>query len=176
LVGKFVLGYSGNLGRAHDFATVLAAAERLRADTNIIFLMIGGGKGFGELSAAVKARGLDRSFRFVPYQERQLLPYSLGVADVHWISLNPRLEGLIVPSKFYGIAAAGKPIIVIGDKAEEIAQLVQQHGCGIVITLGDADTLAETLQKLSTALETISAMGMRARAMLDAHFDSAQST
>ncbi len=170
LVGKFVLGYSGNLGRAHDFATVLMAAERLRADTSIVFLMIGGGKGFGELSAAVNARGLDRSFRFVPYQERQLLPYSLGVADVHWISLNPKLEGLIVPSKFYGIAAAGKPIIVIGDKTGEIAQLVQQHRCGIVIAPGDAGTLAETLQKLSTAPETISAMGTRARAMLDAHF------
>ncbi len=170
LVDKFVLGYSGNLGRAHDFATVLAAAERLRHDSRIVFLMIGGGKRFGELSAAVKARGLDRSFRFVPYQERQLLPYSLGVADIHWISLDPKLEGLIVPSKFYGIAAAGKPVIVIGDKTGEIAQLVQQHGCGIVIAPGDADTLVETLQKMSTAPETISEMGMRARAMLDAHF------
>ncbi len=170
LADKFVLGYSGNLGRAHDFATVLAAAERLRHDTRIIFLMIGGGKRFAELSAAVAARGLDRSFRFVPYQERQLLPYSLGVADVHWISLNPKLEGLIVPSKFYGIAAAGKPVILIGDKTGEIAQLVQQHGCGIVIAPGDADTLVETLQKMSTAPETISEMGMRARAMLDSQF------
>lgn len=170
LVDKFVLGYSGNLGRAHDFATVLAAAERLRHDTKIVFLMIGGGRRFEELSAAVKARGLDRSFRFVPYQERQLLPYSLGVADVHWVSLNPKLEGLIVPSKFYGIVAAGKPVVVIGDRAGEIAQLVQQHGCGIVIAPGDADTLVETLQKWSTAPELVSEMSRRSRAMLDSHF------
>ena len=100
LEGKIVLGYSGNLGRAHEFETVLAAAERLRNDTHIVFLMIGGGKRFDELAKIVKERGLNSSFRFVPYQERQMLAYSLGVPDAHWLSLNPKLEGLIVPSKF----------------------------------------------------------------------------
>ena len=104
LEGKFVLGYSGNLGRAHEFDTVLAAAERLRSDTRFVFLMIGGGKRFDELAKIVKQRGLDSSFRFIPYQERKMLAYSLGVPDAHWLSLNPKLEGLIVPSKFYGIA------------------------------------------------------------------------
>lgn len=66
LSGKFVVGHSGNLGRAHDFETVLGAAERLRNDTRIVFLMIGGGKHFEELAKAVKARGLDNSFRFRP--------------------------------------------------------------------------------------------------------------
>ena len=110
--------------------------------------MIGGGKRFEELSRAVKRQGLTRSFRFIPYQEQKMLPYSLAVADAHWLSLNPKLEGLIVPSKFYGIAAAGKPIIVIADKNGEIAQLVQQHGCGIVIAPGDADALVDALRLL----------------------------
>ncbi len=133
LAGKFVVGYSGNLGRAHDFATVLAAAERLRNEPRIVFLMIGGGKRFEDLVRAVKLRGLERSFQFRTYQDRAMLPYSLGVADVHWLSLHPRLEGLIVPSKFYGIAAAGRPIVMIGDGDGEIARLVRQHRCGITI-------------------------------------------
>ena len=103
-----------------------------------------------------------------------MLPYSLAVADAHWLSLNPKLEGLIVPSKFYGIAAAGKPIIVIADKNGEIARLVQQHGCGIVIAPGDADALVDALRLLSNAPETISEMGRRARAMLDGHFTRQQ--
>ena len=70
LQNKFVVGYSGNLGRAHDFGTVLAAAERLRDDPRILFLMIGGGKRFDELARTVKERRLDSLFRFVPYQER----------------------------------------------------------------------------------------------------------
>jgi len=170
LASQFVLGYSGNLGRAHEFETVLAAAKRLRNEPHIIFLMIGGGKLFDELFRAVKAQGLTSSFRFMPYQEQKMLSYSLAVPDAHWLSLNPKLEGLLVPSKFYGIAAAGRPIIVIGDKNGEIARLVQQHRCGIIIAPGDADTLADALRLLSNAPGTVSEMGRRARTMLDAHF------
>src|SRR6516162_9916316 len=174
LVGEFVLGYSGNLGRAHESQTVLAAAERLRDEPHFIFLMIGGGKRFEELARAVKRQGLASSFRFIPYQEQKMLSHSLAVADAHWLSLNPKLEGLIVPSKFYGIAAVGKPIIVIGDKYGEIARLVQQHGCGIVVAPGDAEALADALRLLSSAPETISEMGHRARLMLDGHFTRQQ--
>jgi colanic acid biosynthesis glycosyl transferase WcaI len=170
LKDKFVFGYSGNLGRAHEYDTVLAAAERLRDDTRIVFLMIGGGKHFEELSNAVKARGLNRSFRFMPYQEQARLPYSLGVPDVHWLSLNPKLEGLIVPSKFYGIAAAGKPIVVLGDSTGELARLARQYDCGVVITPSDSGALVRTLQRFSAEPELVSAMGLRARTMLDASF------
>jgi colanic acid biosynthesis glycosyl transferase WcaI len=174
LADKFVLGYSGNLGRAHDFATVLAAAERLRDEPRVAFLMIGGGKRFAELAAAVQARGLTGAFRFLPYQARTLLSYSLGAADAHWLSLDPRLEGLMVPSKFYGIAAAGKPIVVIGDPNGELAQLVQRHDCGFAIAPGDADTLTATVRRLSETPQSVSDMGIRARHMLDAHFTRRQ--
>src|SRR6516225_11933257 len=82
---QFVFGYSGNLGRAHEFQTVLAAAERLRNEPHFIFLMIVGGKRFEELAQAVKRQGLTRSFRFIPYQEQKMLSYSLAAADAHWL-------------------------------------------------------------------------------------------
>ena len=170
LADQFVLGYSGNLGRAHEFETVLTTAERLRNEPHFIFLMIGGGKRFDELSRAVNRQGLASSFRFIAYQEQKMLSYSLAVADAHWLSLNPKLEGLIVPSKFYGIAAAGKPILIVADKNGEIARLVQQHGCGIVIAPGDVDAFVGALRSLSNTPETVSEMGKRARTMLDAHF------
>jgi glycosyltransferase involved in cell wall biosynthesis len=174
LADKFVFGYSGNLGRAHEFATVLGAAERLRNEPRVAFLMIGGGKRFAELSAAVQSRGLAGAFRFLPYQTRALLSYSLGAADVHWVSLDPRLEGLMVPSKFYGIAAAGKPIIVIGDPNGELARLVRLNACGFAIAPGDSEALAATLRRLSETPRTVSEMGTRARQMLDAHFTRRQ--
>ena len=174
LAGKFVLGYSGNLGRAHEFATVLAAAERLRDEPRIAFLMIGGGKRFAELSAEVQARGLAGAFHFLPYQARTLLSYSLGAADAHWLSLDPRLEGLMVPSKFYGIAAAGKPIVVIGDPNGELAQLVQRNDCGVAIAPGDSEALTASLRQLLNAPQTVLEMGARARQMLDAHFTRRQ--
>jgi colanic acid biosynthesis glycosyl transferase WcaI len=170
---QFVVGYSGNLGQAHEFDTVLAAAERLRED-RIIFLVIGGGSKFEQLGRRVKEYRLDRLIRLVPYQARQLLTYSLSAPDVHWVSLKAQLEGLIVPSKFYGIAAAGRPIIAITAPDGELARLVRQHGCGCVVAPGDAAALADTLRHLSTDREARIAMGLRARQMLDAHFTRRQ--
>jgi glycosyltransferase involved in cell wall biosynthesis len=170
LEGKFVFGYSGNLGRVHEFDTVLTTAECLREEERVVFLMIGGGKRFDQLRNAARARGLTRSFRFMPYQDRQMLRFSLGVSDAHWLSLHPKLEGLIVPSKFYGIAAAGRPIVVIGAKDGELARLVCEHDCGIAVETGDVDTLCNSLLRLCAAPETAAAMGIRARNMLEAHF------
>jgi colanic acid biosynthesis glycosyl transferase WcaI len=122
------------------------------------------------LARAVKERSLTNSFRFMSYQERHMLTYSLGAPDVHWLSLKPGLEGLIVPSKFYGIAAAGKPMIVIADKNGELARLVREHGCGVVIEPGDAGALVDALLRLSSDVRTVKEMGMRARKMLDEYF------
>ena len=80
----------------------------------------------------------------------------------------------MVPSKFYGIAAAGKPIIVIGDPNGELAQLVQLNDCGVAIAPGDSEALTATLLRLSHAPQTASEMGARARQMLDAHFTRRQ--
>jgi glycosyltransferase involved in cell wall biosynthesis len=90
------------------------------------------------------------------------------------VSLDPRLEGLMVPSKFYGIAAAGKPIIVIGDPNGELARLVRLNACGFAIAPGDSEALAATLRRLSETPRTVSEMGTRARQMLDAHFTRRQ--
>jgi glycosyltransferase involved in cell wall biosynthesis len=174
LDGKFVVGYSGNLGRAHEFDTVLAAAERLKDHPDIVFLCVGGGHRFAELARRGEERGVGRLFRFKPYQDQALLNASLCAADVHWISLRPEMEGLIVPSKLYGIAAAGRPVIAIMARDGEIASLVDTHDCGLVIEPGDGDALAAALTRLAHAPETCAAMGRRARAMLDQHFSRRQ--
>ena len=79
LTGKFVVGYSGNLGRAHEFDTVLDAADRLRGDTRIVFVCIGGGQHFDELKNKVRARKLEGRFQFRPYQDQAALRYSLSL-------------------------------------------------------------------------------------------------
>jgi len=174
LEDKFVVGYSGNLGRAHEFDTLLAASERLRHDPRIVFIFIGGGHRMDELERIVKSRRLDASFLLVPYQDRINLRHSLGVPDVHWISLKPAVEGMIVPSKFYGIAAAGRPTIAITARDGEIARLIEEHSCGLVIEPGQADALAEAITRLSNDPQSLAAMGQRARALLEAHFTRRQ--
>jgi len=173
LEDKFVVGYSGNLGRGHEYATLLDAARRLRDEARLVFLFIGGGRQFDALAREVAAQGLGERFRFLPYQARARLKYSLGVADVHWLSLRPELEGLIVPSKFYGIAAAGRPVVAITALDGEIATLVRDNCCGVAIAPGDGPGLADALRKLLESPDLTADMGRRARALLDAGFTRA---
>jgi colanic acid biosynthesis glycosyl transferase WcaI len=170
LKDKFVVGYSGNLGRAHEFETILAAAKRLKNSPDIVFLLIGGGQGNADLARRVQEAGLSDQFRFLPYQDNEILKYSLSVPDVHWVSLRPQLEGLIVPSKVYGIAAAGRPIIAVTAKDGEIARLIKAHDCGLIVEPGNSEEMATAILLLSTKDEARIGKGLRARAMLDAEF------
>jgi colanic acid biosynthesis glycosyl transferase WcaI len=143
----FVVAYSGNLGRAHEIDTLLdaiAVVERGAAVGRgmpargtrqpVLWLFIGGGALFDPLKEEVARRGLI-SVRFRPYQPSELLAQSLSAADLHLVSLRPELEGLIVPSKFYGSAAAGRPAIFIGDTDGEIARLIRRHACGRTVAV-----------------------------------------
>jgi glycosyltransferase involved in cell wall biosynthesis len=173
LEDKLIVGYSGNLGRAHEFDTVLAAAERLRNNSDIVFLCVGGGHLLKQLAKSVQERGLG-SFRFMDYQPKATLKFSLSVPDVHWISLRPQVEGLMVPSKVYGIAAAGRPIIAICAKHGEIAEMVEQYHCGVAVEPGNADALVNAILQLSKDAALRADMGRQSRAMLEAHYTRRQ--
>jgi glycosyltransferase involved in cell wall biosynthesis len=166
---KFVVGYSGNLGRPHEYSTVLGAAAQLRDTPEVVFVCIGSGHLMGQLAEQVKRRSLP-NFRFFGYQPQSALRQSLSLPDLHWISLNPRLEGLIVPSKFYGIAAVGRPVIAICAKDGEISRLVEQYRCGVVVEPGNAGELSNTIMQLSRDAERRHVMGRNARAMLETNF------
>jgi glycosyltransferase involved in cell wall biosynthesis len=147
LAGKFVVGYSGNLGRAHEYLTLLEAAGLLAADNDLKFLMIGGGAGMTALRRLATERGL-ANLLFHPYVTRADLPDSLAAADVHLLSLLPALEGLIVPSKFYGILAAARPVVFVGDPEGEVAQIIGEAQIGATVSVGDAVGLARVLREL----------------------------
>lgn len=152
LDGKYVVGYSGNLGRAHDFSTMLDAAEILRDDPDIVFLFIGGGVRMDSARKECEKRGLPNVY-FKEYQPRERLSESLSSLDVHLISLNPALEGFIVPSKFYSVVAVGKPVIFLGDDDGEIARKIRKYSCGMTVKQGDSAGLVEVIRKLSADQE-----------------------
>ncbi len=162
LEGKFVVGYSGNFGRAHEFDTLLKAAIKLKRSPGIMFLLIGGGAKRAELEALARKEGLE-NILFKPYQPRELLSQSLSAADVHLVSQLPELEGLIVPSKFYGIIAASRPAIFIGSSTGEIATLVKQYDCGFAVEPGNAEGLASAIENLASNPVLTSNLGINAK-------------
>lgn len=193
LEGKFVVGYSGNLGRAHEYRTLLHAIERLGRElsssvqaaangidldaqrdeavlSRLVWLFIGGGALYLEFEAEVRRRKLP-SVIFKPYQPREYLAKSLSVADVHQVSLRPELEGFIVPSKVYGIAAAGRPTVFIGDQDGEVARLISKYGCGHTVSQGDEAGLAAIIRALADDAEQCQRMGENARRAFEAEFN-----
>ncbi|MGQ0799773.1 MAG: glycosyltransferase family 4 protein [Pseudomarimonas sp.] len=166
LAGKFVVGYSGNLGRAHDWQTMLEVATRLRDRTDIRFLLIGGGVGQHAFAAAAADRGLS-SIEVRPYQSRDALAHSLTLPDLHWLSLQSALEGTILPSKLYGILAAGRPALFIGDPEGEVATRLRDTGAGLAAAVGDVEAASEAVCRLADDRPLAVTMGARGREWLE---------
>lgn len=145
LEGKFIVMYSGNFGLAHSFDSILEAAAQLQAHhPDMLFLFIGNGPRLVEITQQVKALRLD-NVRLLPPQPVEKLAQSLSAADLHLVSMQPNLCGLVVPSKIYGILAAGRPCLFLGPRESEAAQFIEQHQCGSVLEASDGATLARYL-------------------------------
>jgi glycosyltransferase involved in cell wall biosynthesis len=129
-------------------------------------LFIGGGVKMEALKTQVDERNL-RRVRFLPYRPRECLEDSLAAADVHLVSLIPALEGLIVPSKFYGILAAGRPVVFIGDPDGELARIIRATGSGVVVGTGRGAELASAIRRLQRDDCERLAMSLAARQLLD---------
>ena len=140
-----MVGYAGNLGRAHDIDTMLAAMTSLqqRAKNSpsdlaakVMFVFIGGGAQRARLEREALKRGLS-NYRLRPYQQKERLGETLAVADARLVSLNPKLEGLIVPSK--SLSASPPPDVRRSSSAledGEIGHMLKKNDCGITVTTG----------------------------------------
>ncbi|MEA5566103.1 glycosyltransferase family 4 protein [Anabaena sp. UHCC 0399] len=168
LVNKFTVLYSGNMGRCHDIDTMLDAAKELQ-DEPIQFVCIGGGAKREELIQEVNQLGL-KNFTFLPYQDKQVLPYSLTACDVSLVSVDESTEGLVVPSKLYSALAAGRPIAVICSPYSYLRHIIAEANCGGTFDNGDGHGLAQFIRLLSRDQKLGERMGKAGRQYLQSNF------
>jgi glycosyltransferase involved in cell wall biosynthesis len=152
---------------------VLDAAALLRDLPDIQFLFVGAGAQRAWVETRVAELGLT-NVSFQPYQPLDRLAESLSVPDVHLVSLKPDLEGLLVPSKFYSVLAAGRPVLFVGDPKSEIARRIDEADCGRAFPPGAHAEVAAWLRGLSVQPDLVVAMGRRARALWAARFQRKQ--
>jgi glycosyltransferase involved in cell wall biosynthesis len=133
------------MGLGHDFATVGAAMAELGDEVHWLF--IGDGPRKSELERRARESGAPH-VTFLDYLPPDQLALGLTAADVHLITLEPALAGLLAPSKLYGVLAAGRPIAWVGPDDGRVAELVRDHGIGISVRNGDGRGLADGLRKL----------------------------
>jgi glycosyltransferase involved in cell wall biosynthesis len=163
---RFVVMYSGNLGAGHQFETLLAAARRLRERKDIVFVVVGEGVRKCEVERFVAEHRLD-NVKLFPLAPRERLAESLAAADVHLITMRDGLEGLIVPSKLYGILAAERPAIFIGPRRDAIAETLAVSGCGLAFDNGDVTGVVQAVTDLAARPQAAQAMGALGRRHLD---------
>jgi colanic acid biosynthesis glycosyl transferase WcaI len=174
LKDRFVVAYSGNFGRIHEFETLLGAARRLNAASNVTFLFIGDGPRLGQVRKTAGAERLENVL-FLPRQPRISLADSLAAADVHISTLRRDMDGMAFPSKIHGILAAGRPCIFIGDPRGDCAEILAGPVAGFCIATGAIDELCERILRLRDNAEERTAMGKHARAAFEArHAQSRQ--
>ncbi len=102
--------------------------------------------------------------------------YSLAVADLHLVSLKTGMEDLVLPSKLYGVMAAGRPVAFIGDIEGDIAQFVETEGIGFVIGQGDGSGLAEQILSLADAPARLLTYQKNARTLFEQEFSLGKGT
>ena len=176
LADRFVVGYAGNLGRAHDIDTILPVIHAFSgrksnsATPRVTFLFVGGGVLRASLEREVNRRGVTNVV-FRDYQPREQLAATLSVPDLHLVSLNPKLEGCVVPSKIYAIAAAGRPAIFIGDPSGELARFINHTGMGFAVPTDDWQQLRDCVLQLADNPQLKLEMGERARRAFERHWD-----
>lgn len=166
---RFVVQYSGNIGRFHEIETLVAAAQ-LIPTLSYLFLFIGTGAQRALVERVQVELGNDR-IRLWDYQPRGQLGHSLTACDVGVVTLRAGLSGMAVPSKLYGILAAGKPVLVIGPEDCEAAQAVKEAECGLVVAPDDVKGVVTALERLRVDPELCKAMGIRSRRLFEERYD-----
>ncbi|MEJ7569004.1 MAG: glycosyltransferase family 4 protein [Gaiellaceae bacterium] len=170
LVGKFVVMHFGNVGHAQDLDTLIRATTLLRDLDDLTVPIIGVGARREELIALARRLEADK-VRFLPWQAYAQRALPISAADIHVVGLAQGLAGYIVPSRLYGILAAGKPVIAAAEAESETAQLVAEVGCGVVVEPGDPLALATVLRAAHNGAYDLDEMGRRARAFAESASD-----
>ena len=167
---QLVMLYSGNLGRAHDVETIAQTMLHLKDDPRFRFFFTGGGPRRKELQDFCERERLTAT-EWRPYVQREALGESLGAGDIGLVTEQNSCCGAVVPSKVYGLLAAGRPVLFIGPAEATPARILARFGCGWQIDCGDTAAAVALLRTLADHRELVHEAALRARAALLQHFD-----
>lgn len=159
---RFVVLYSGTFGRIHGAEVLLAAASKLRANKNIVFLLIGKGVGFDYCQERVNALNLQNVVMLPPVPRAKLAAMQSS-SDISVVTLLPSLGYTSIPSKVLGYMAAARPIIALADSDCDTASLINEASCGFLLPPGDEDQLIELLLNIIDDRRLLKEKGLSGR-------------
>jgi glycosyltransferase involved in cell wall biosynthesis len=167
LDNKFVIMYSGNIGLYYDLENMMHVIKEFRDREDVVFAFIGEGSVLNNLVSYKDEYNLT-NVTFIPYQKKSDLIFSLNAGDVHWCINAKGIKGVSVPSKLYGIMAAGKPILGVLEEGSEARLIIEETGCGYVTEPGNYGEVEAIIKRFLSEKDsnTPAEMSSRARAFL----------
>jgi len=167
---KFVVMYSGNIGLSQDLDVILRASKAAKESDSFCLVFLGEGAAKDRIKKQAGSLGMKNVF-FLPYQPKEMLSSSLGAANLHIVSLKKGMAGAVVPSKVYGVLAAGRPYLAITDEESEAARIVREYGCGLWAMPGDIERISYLLDWALNYPSDLEEMGRKARSVAEAKYD-----
>jgi colanic acid biosynthesis glycosyl transferase WcaI len=166
---RFVIQYSGNFGLGHDADTVFGAMLAMKDDDSIRWVIVGDGVMRPAVEAFVSTHNI-KNVLLKPYQPREHLGTLLSLGDVHLVLMVPGFDGVILPSKLYGVLSAGRPAIFVGPEGSEIARVISESSCGMVVQNGNSSGLVTVINELRKDPAMGLALGHRGRQVLESKY------
>ncbi|MCX8128914.1 MAG: glycosyltransferase family 4 protein [Clostridia bacterium] len=171
---KLIIMYSGNIGLYYDLENIIKVLGKFKHREDIVFAFVGDGAKREELELWVKTNCIN-NIRFIPYQKKEEIIYSLNAADVHIVANKKGIKGVSVPSKIYGVMASGKYILGILEGGSEAASLIENSSCGCIIEPGDYSRLHSTIEAIiDTDKVSLAMSGIRGRKYLETYLRKGQ--
>jgi colanic acid biosynthesis glycosyl transferase WcaI len=168
--GPLTVLYSGNLGLAHDTATISAAMESLKDDSRFRFVFAGGGRRRPALERFCRSAGI-KNTAFTGYAAAAGLSAHLAACHIGLVTQATASLGAVVPSKIYALMAAGRPILYIGPRQSTATGILERFHCGWQADPGDSGSVVQLLDMLVMHPEVVAQAGARARAAFEAYYD-----
>lgn len=166
LKNKFIIMYSGNIGLYYDLENIIKVIGEFKDRDDVVFAFVGDGTVKDKVEAYVKENNLS-NVTFIPYQDKSDLIYSLNAADIHWVVNAKGIKGVSVPSKLYGVMAAGKPVLGVLDEGSEARLIVEECNCGVCIEPGNYKEISNNIEYILNNKEEIKALGLNGRQYLE---------
>ncbi|MCD8013379.1 MAG: glycosyltransferase family 4 protein [Lachnospiraceae bacterium] len=172
LEDKFVFMYSGNIGLYYDLEGIIKVIEKFQGAVTpdgkeVVFAFVGAGSVLDKLVVYTRQHKMNNVV-FIPYQPIDELIYSLNAGEVYWCVNAKGIKGVSVPSKIYGIMAAGKPVLGVQEEGTEARKLITDVECGKCVSAGDYKAIEDEIQWFieNSNCDELQKMGMKGREYL----------
>ncbi|MDK0943051.1 glycosyltransferase family 4 protein [Clostridium perfringens] len=163
---KFIIMYSGNIGLYYDLENIIKVIGKFKDREDVVFAFVGDGSVKEKIEKYSIQNNLN-NVKFIPYQPKEKLKYSLNSADVHWVVNAKGIKGVSVPSKLYGVMAVGKPVLGVLDNGSEARLILEESNCGVCSEPSDYKMIENNINYIINNKEKIKSLGMNGREYLE---------